>query len=116
MIPDMSAGNIYLNVVARINSDYGELIQHLKEMDTRVAYLKTFELSLSSALPRPLWEVDAYTVQSSRTPMPSDPYVMLDFETFRAWMAVYEMVMRQEGLIGTSSSTVLTFGDDKGGE
>lgn len=112
MISDMSSGNIYLNVVARINQDYGELIEHLRQMDTRVAYLKMFELSLSSALPKPLWDVDAYRIQSSRTPMPSDPYGILPFETFRAWMTVYEMVMRDEGLIGTRQQSILGMDDD----
>lgn len=112
MITDMSSGNIYLNVVLRINEDYGELIQHLKEMDTRVAYLKTFELSLSSALPKPLWDTDAYINQARRTPMPKDPYKLVDFETFRGWMTVYEMVMRDEGLIGTKKQVILGLDDE----
>lgn len=112
MISDMSAGNIYLNVVARINQDYSELIDHLKAMDTRTAYLKTFELSLSSALPKSLWESDAYIAQSKIMPMPEDPFALLDFETFRAWMTVYEMVMRDEGLIGTRKQTILGLEDE----
>ena len=95
MIQDMSSGNKYLNVVAGVNQDYADLIDHLKEMDTRVAYLKMFELS------KPLWESEKYIGQSRLTPMPSDPYALLDFETFRAWMTVYELVMIDEGLIGT---------------
>lgn len=101
MISDIAAGsssgNIYLNVVIRINEDYADLIEHLKEMDTRVAYLKTFELSLSTALPKPLWESEKYVAQARMTPMPLDPYALLDFETFRAWMTVYELVMRERG-------------------
>ena len=84
MISDIASGpssrNIYLNVVIRINEDYAELIEHLKEMDTRVAYLKTFELSLSTALPKP--------------------------------MTVYELVMRDEGLIGTRQQAILGLDDE----
>lgn len=111
MIQDMSSGNIYLNVVARVNQDYADLIDHLKEMDTRMAYLKTFELSLSVALPRPLWESEKYIAQARITPMPDDPYTLLDFETFRGWMTVYEFVMRDEGLIGTRQQAVIGLED-----
>lgn len=113
MTSDMSAGNIYLNVVVRINDDYGKLLQHLEEMDTRTAYLRMFEMSLSSALPKPLWESDRYIQQSKETPLPTDPYAMLDFETFRAWMAVYELVMREEGLIGTRRQSIIGLDDEE---
>ena len=116
MISDMSAGNIYLNVVTRINQDYSDLIDHLKAMDTRVAYLKTFELSLSSALPRSLWESEAYISQSRIMPLSEDPYALLDFETFRAWMTVYEMVMRDEGLIGTRKPVIIGLDDETAGQ
>lgn len=105
----MSSGNIYLNVVVRINEDYQSLIEHLDEMDTRVAYLKKFEISLSSALPNPLWDTKVWKQQSMQTPMPDDPYALLTFDTFRAWMAVYEMVMREEGLIGTRKQRIMGF-------
>lgn len=112
IVSGSSSGNIYLNVVIRINEDYADLIEHLKEMDTRVAYLKTFELSLSTALPKPLWESEKYVAQAKMTPMPADPYALLDFETFRAWMTVYELVMRDEGLIGTRQQVILGLDDE----
>lgn len=102
-----AASNIYVNVVVRVNEGYVSLQQHLEEMDTRVSYLKIFELALSSALPRPLWEVEIYRNQSRKTPMPEDPYAVISFEEFRGWMCVYEMVMRAEGLIGKKPRTVL---------
>lgn len=109
---DMSAGNIYLNVVTRINDDYADLLGHLRDMDTRVAYLKIFEMSLSPALPNPLWEVKEYVRQSKLTPMPQDPWSILSFEEFRGWMTVYEMVMRRQGLIGTRKQTILGMDDE----
>ena len=102
-----AASNIYVNVVVRINEGYVALQQHLEEMDTRVSYLKIFELALSSALPKPLWEVEIYRRQAQRTPMPNDPYTVISFEEFRGWMTVYEMVMRSEGLIGKKPRTIL---------
>lgn len=112
MISDMSSGNIYLNVVTRINEDYAELIAHLKDMDTRVAYLKIFEMSLSTALPTPLWEVREYISQSRLTPMPRDPWALISFEEFRGWMTVYEVVMRRQGLIGTKKQMIFGLDDE----
>ena len=106
-----AASNIYVNVVVRINEGYVALQQHLEEMDTRVSYLKIFELALSSALPKPLWEVDIYKKQAKMTPMPEDPYTVISFEEFRGWMTIYEMVMRSEGLIGKKKRTVLGLED-----
>lgn len=102
-----AASNIYVNVVVRVNEGYGALQQHLEEMDTRVCYLKIFELALSSALPKPLWEVEIYRKQARMTPMPEDPYTVISFEEFRGWMTIYEMIMRSEGLIGKKPRTVL---------
>ncbi len=116
MISDMSSGNIYLNVVTRINDDYADLLGHLKEMDTRAAYLKIFEMSLSPALPNPLWEVDEYVSQSRLTPMPTDPWAILSFEEFRGWLVVYEIVMRRQGLIGTRKQMIIGLDDDENSE
>lgn len=101
------APNLYINVVARINEDYAELIGHLKDMDTRCAYLRSFELTLSSALREPLWQLPEYVRQSAEMPLPSDPYDMLPYEYFRAWLAVYEMIMRDEGLIGRRKAFII---------
>lgn len=111
MIENASSSNIYLNVVMRINADYEALIEHLKEMDTRAAYLQIFEVSLSSALPKPLWSTEVWMRQSRLTPMPADPYAVLPFDEFRAWMTVYELVMREEGLIGTKKQMILGLDD-----
>lgn len=101
------ASGLYLNVVTRINDDYAALLDHLTEMDTRAAYLKTFEISLSQALREPLWSLESYKAQAARLPMPADPYAFLPFETFRSWIVVYEMVMRENGLIGRQKVAVL---------
>ncbi len=116
MIGDITSGNgnsIYLNVVARINEDYERLIQHLQETDRRAIYLLSFEMSLSPALSKPLWETEAYKRQAAEMPMPSDPYESMDIQSFRAWMTLYELVMREEGLIGTKQRTIV--GLDGGG-
>ena len=99
--------NLYLNVVVRINEDWAKLHAHLEEMDCKVAYLRIFEMSLSSACNAPLWEIPIYAEQADRYPLPQDPFARLDFETFRAWMTIYELVMRDQGLIGTKKASIL---------
>lgn len=109
MIDDVSLPeNIYLNVVARINEDYEELLVHLKQLDLRCCYLKSFEISLSSALSeKPLWEMNEYQKHKKECAMPSDPYEFLTYEEFRGWLEVYETVMRASGLIGTKEPKIL---------
>jgi hypothetical protein len=97
--------SLYLNVVLRLNEDYYELKRHLDAMDLRKFYLRTFEISLSAALPEPLWDMKAYKDHLEKWPMPDDNYSMLDYETFRSTMAFYEMVMRDYNLIGLSKKT-----------
>ena len=97
-----SPGSVYLNTVNPINEEYSELRRHLKEMDTRVAYLQNFEMALSASInDSDLWSVSSYVAQQKATPMPDNEYAMLSFQEFRGWMVVYEMVMRSAGLIGT---------------
>jgi len=104
---ESNIGNIYLNVVISINNAYDKLNDHLDSMDTRVCYLMGFEMRLSVALPYPLWENKEYIKQAMKTPMPDDPYTMLPYNEFRAWMTVYELVMREAGLIGTREQRVI---------
>ncbi len=100
--------NIYLNTVVRINEGYSELQEHLKAMDTRVAYLKTFEIDLSSALPNmSLWNMDSYIAQQKANPMPDNIYELLQFDEFRSWMVLYELVMRDAGLIGHKTPKIM---------
>jgi len=107
MIENMSSANIYLNVVARINEDYAELLTHYKEMDTRTHYLRSFEISLSSALPKSLWDIEEYTKIEKKMPLPEDPYAFIELETFRSWITIYELIMRSNGLIGTRDMMIM---------
>lgn len=96
--------SLYLNVVARINDGYTELLEHYKEGDTRVLYLQSFELSLSSALPKEsLWDSENYSdyIKEHELELPDDPYEFVSMEEFRLYLVIYEMVMRDNGLIGT---------------
>jgi hypothetical protein len=95
--------SLYLNVVLPLNEDFAELRGYLKTSDTRVKYLKTFEMSLSTCIREyPLWEDKKYLEHLKNHAMPDDEYTLLDFDEFRAWMAVYEMIMREHHLIGMS--------------
>lgn len=113
LAPSKNNANIYLNVVVRVNDDWAALIRHLEEMDTKVAYLRTFEMSLSPACGRRLWEIPEYKEFAKKFPLPSDPYARLDYDAFRAQMAVYEGIMREEGLIGTKRPKLLGFEEEK---
>lgn len=108
MINDYSSANIYFNVVVRINKDYEDLLTNLKSMDTMAGYLSMFELSLSLGCTMPLWEIDVYKERSQRlTPLPADPYKLIPFSEFCAWLAIYEIVMRDQGLVGTKPTYIL---------
>ncbi len=116
MLNDFEQGrnsNLYLNVVVRINADWEKLHRHLEEMDTKVAYLRIFEMSLSPACAVPLWDIPEYQSHAKAFPLPADPFARLDFESFRAQMAVYELVMRDQGLIGTKKTTIIGLDDPK---
>ncbi|WP_162262209.1 hypothetical protein [Candidatus Methanomethylophilus sp. 1R26] len=80
-------------------------------MDTKAAYLRIFEMSLSPACSQPLWEIEAYKRQAAAWPLPADPYARLDFETFRSWMAIYEQVMRDQGLVGRRPRSIVGLDD-----
>lgn len=102
--------SLYLNIVERLNTDYAKSIGALDIMDLRAFNLKAFEVSLSAAMPVPLWSNDLYKEQQSKHPMPEDPFEVLSYEDFRSWLVVYEMVMRDVGLLGISKKKPQIFG------
>ncbi|MCK9323255.1 MAG: hypothetical protein M0P07_04795 [Candidatus Methanomethylophilaceae archaeon] len=98
---EQRASAIFLNVVESINNEYFQLRNCMKRMDTRVFNLKNFEIALSSAMTKTLWETEKYKKQIEEYPLPLDPQQPVPYETFRSWVVVYELIMRDYGLIGT---------------
>ncbi len=97
----MADSPLYLNIVERLNADYAKAIGALDMMDLRAFNLKAFEVSLSAAMPSPLWNNELYANQEKRHPMPENPFEVLSYEDYRSWLVVYEMVMRDVGLLGS---------------
>lgn len=104
---EQRASAIFLNVVESINNEYFQLRNCMKRMDTRVFNLKNFEIALSSAMTKTLWETEKYKKQIEEYPLPMDPQQPVPYETFRSWVVVYELIMRDYGLIGTKKKTDL---------
>jgi hypothetical protein len=95
---------LYLDVVRPLNAGYGDLLDALCRMDTRAFYIRSFASVLSPALQRDLWSNEQYIAQLRENPLPKDLYRKLDYDTFQSWITVYEMIMREAGLIGSSGN------------
>ncbi|HKM13727.1 MAG TPA: hypothetical protein VJY42_02250 [Candidatus Methanomethylophilaceae archaeon] len=98
----MSNTVLYLDVVRPLNAGYGDLLDALCRMDTRAFYIRNFASVLSPALRGDLWSNEQYVSQLKENPLPTDLYAKLEYDTFQSWITVYEMIMRQSGLIGSS--------------
>jgi len=99
---DRDATALYLDVVHPLNEELKQIRERMSENDTRCIYLLNFETTLSaSLLDHPLYDDKNYKgFLEKNKPLPKDEYEFLDYETFRAWIHVYEMVMRDHNLIG----------------
>lgn len=93
----------FLNIVVPLNNEYMELIERLKELDTRSLHLKAFEVTLSYALGNDmLWTNENYKDMDDKFPLPEDPLDMMDFEVFRSRLVLYEGIMKEYHLLGTA--------------
>lgn len=91
----------YFNVVDPINADYAELRAALRRKDLRVFCLLDFEMTLSYMLTKPIAQHKEYRDIRERIPLDDmDPYAVLDYRTFRWVMTQYELIMRENRLIG----------------
>lgn len=98
---------LYLDVVRPLNVSYTDLLAAFNRMDTRVFYLRSFASALSMAMPKDLWSNEQYVEQLEKNPLPDNNYAKLDYSTFQSWITVYEMIMRDVGLIGTKAPQIL---------
>jgi len=101
----MSDTVLYLDVVRPLNTGYGDLIDALVRMDTRAFYIRNFASIVSPALKNDLWSNEQYLTQLKENPIPKNMYEKLDYDTFQSWITVYEMIMRDAGLIGSFGSS-----------
>lgn len=95
----------YLNIVAPLNDAFFRLAMRLDEADTRAIYLKGFEVMLSFAMGNDmLWDNPSYEEIELEYPLPDDPYEYIEYEAFRCRLILYEKIMKDKHLLGTSEA------------
>lgn len=91
---------LYKDITGPLNQAYNELLTFYSQGDYRVAYLRTFELTLSLACPdRMLWNYDCYRRLAAISPLPDEPRMKIAPGTFLNYLMVYEQIMREADLI-----------------
>ena len=95
----------YLNIVGPLNDNFIVLTLRLNEMDLRCMYLTSFEVMLSYGMGNDmLWDHPAYEEIEKLYPLPGDPYAVLDYNTFRNRLILYEAIMKDKKLLGTTEA------------
>lgn len=91
---------LYKDCVTDINNGYRDLLRYYSVGDTRVGYLKAFELCLSQACPgKILWAFDEYVDQARIFPLSENPRDFVNGGVYYSYMKVYEQIMRKIGLL-----------------
>ncbi|MDO5862533.1 MAG: hypothetical protein Q4Q58_07075 [Thermoplasmata archaeon] len=97
---DSTQTTLYKDTISDLNLGYRDLLMAYNEGDYAVSYLRTFEMILSLNLPdMTLWQYDEYKRLDGMLPLPVFDDEHVTGETFRAYMRVYEVLMRKVGLI-----------------
>lgn len=92
--------SLYKDTVVPLNNAWDMLVQLYGQGDTRVGYLRTFELTLSPNCPdEMLWQCEEYKAQEKLAPLPKDNRTRIDPDIFKDYLLVYEQIMRRVGLI-----------------
>ena len=92
--------SLYKDTVVPLNNAWDMLVQLYGQGDTRVGYLRTFELTLSPNCPdEMLWQCPEYQEQKKIAPLPKDNRTRIDPDIFMDYLMVYEQIMRRVGLI-----------------
>jgi len=112
---DSSGGqpSIYLNTVLLLNDRWAKLLEKLDSLDLRAMYLRSFELVLSTTLPKPLSGYDEYEKVAAQPAcrLPDDLTRTVPYDVFAAWVTAYTEIMRQEGIVGRKTYDLQ--GDDR---
>lgn len=94
------AFSLYKDSTTDLNQGYRELLGYLSIGDTRVAYLRTFELILSQLCPgKQLWNFANYVRLEQMQPLPSEMRKRIPSEIFLNYLIVYEQIMREADLL-----------------
>lgn len=93
--------SLYKDTITGLNREYDVLLNLFLIGDCRVVYLKKFEMWLSLNCPEyPLWVNERYIRLSTKYPLPQNPEAYVSRKLFYLYLMLYEMVMRDIGLIG----------------
>ena len=104
---------IFLNVVPQLNEQWQSLLGYSVKNDTRAIYLIAFRQTLSTAIAKHalLKDENYKEFLKKHKDLPTNPYKRLKHVEFMAWLAVFEMIMRDHGMI-----RFLATGDDDSGQ
>jgi hypothetical protein len=102
----------YLETITWMNESWRVMQQGYYTGDTRVKYLRRFELALNANMQKStLWHNPRYASVNRIYPLPRDAeYVSED--KYRAYIWLYTEIMRDEGLLNKSVESVSEEGDD----
>jgi hypothetical protein len=87
----------YKDTISDMNLLYSKPLVYQQINDTRVEYLRAFESALGLNLPQPLIKNPRYLRVTSAYPLKEKGFTTV--EKFRAYMLLYEEVMRDAGLL-----------------
>ncbi len=91
---------LYKDTITGLNSEWEALLRSYRLGDTRVLYLETFEAWLSMNCPKPLWTMERYSRIASKYPLRPNTKGFVGRDLFRLYLMLYELIMRDVGLIG----------------
>lgn len=99
MSPNPST-SLYKDTTTDLNAGWRQLVSYYTIGDTRVGYLRAFELCLSQNCPKKMiWQIEEYVAQTKKEPLPESPRKLISASTFLNYMMVYEQIERRIGLI-----------------
>ena len=103
-------GKLFVSVIRQLNPTYNDLLLAYSKQDTRISYLRSFELILSACLRDDILEKDPKYIELENQLHTHSKYHNTDImppKEFWMWIKNLEQIMRDEGLIGASGD-----GDD----
>jgi len=93
----MDRTSLFKDVTTDLNQCYREIVMYYQQGDTKVGYLRTFELILSQCCPdRQLWNFPEY---QKLPPLPENQRTKIAAGHYFNCLIVYEQIMREVGLI-----------------
>lgn len=93
---------IFLNTGEDLNQGWERLTEAYRKHDTRAYHIRDFENVLSPCLQKPLNDHENYKKIEKDYPLPTDDMRYIPDSSFRGRIRMFEMIMRENGIIGMS--------------